>query len=58
MDVMLMGYFCVVDGYDFNEWYGWSKDVELVSEFIWLWVICYGCWGSLFYFFGELYGIV
>ncbi|MCA3768075.1 MAG: peptidase S10, partial [Cutibacterium sp.] len=42
IDAMSTGYSRVVDGHDPNEWHGWSKDVELVSELIRLWVTRYG----------------
>ena len=58
MDAMSTGYSRVVDGHDPNEWHGWSKDVELVSELIWLWVTRYGRWGSPLYLLGESYGTV
>lgn len=58
MDAMSTGYSRVVDGHDPNEWHGWSKDVELVSELIRLWVTRYGRWGSPLYLLGESYGTV
>ena len=58
MDAMSTGYSGVVDGHDPNEWHGWSKDVELVSELIRLWVTRYGRWGSPLYLLGESYGSV
>ena len=58
IDAMSTGYSRVVDGHDPNEWHGWSKDVELVSELIRLWVTRYGRWGSPHYLLGESYGSV
>lgn len=53
MDAMSTGYSRVVDGHDPNEWHGWSKDVELVSELIRLWVTRYGRWGVRFIFLAS-----
>jgi len=58
IDAMSTGCSRVVDGQDPNEWHGWSKDIELVSELIRLWVTRYGRWGSPLYLLGESYGTV
>ncbi|MGK2308456.1 S10 family peptidase [Cutibacterium sp. V970] len=58
IDAMSTGYSRVVDGEDPTQWHGWSKDVELVSELIRLWVTRHGRWASPLYLLGESYGTV
>lgn len=56
IDALSTGYSRIAAGNKAKDWHGWSKDVELFSEFIRLWSTRYDRWMSPTFILGESYG--